>query len=540
MAQKFLQTQEFQLSGSGVTATATSITLESFQTPDETNITDSDLGTTNYGTLEPGTSNEEIISFTAVTQNGDGTATLTGVTRGLKFVSPYTADTSLRKAHAGGTIFVVTNNPQLYEDFASISNDETITGTWTFDTAAFPRMEDATNDPTSGAMLTTKAYVDALALGGTLTTDKVVVEATAGETVAAGEIVYFDETDDEWKLADASAAGTAENILLGVAQGAGTNGNGISGGVLLSALDGNQTGLSAGELYYLSDTAGAISTSAGTKDVVIGYAKSATELYFKPNFKRYVTKDQQDALAGVGGTPSSTNKYVTEDYLVGEIKGYAGAAAPTGWLLCNGSAVSNDTYSDLVAVCLNTYGLGSATAFTADSSTDIFTDAAHGLSNGNILLLENSGGALPTGLSAGTVYYVISATTDTFQLSTTSGGSAVDISDNGSGTQNYYTQFKVPDLRGNVPVGKDSGTFGTLGASGGVETVTLTAAQSGLPAHTHGADVYDSAGGSVLGFKGQNTGNTANIDVDSVASAAASEAHTNLQPYLVINYIIKT
>ena len=35
-------------------------------------------------------------------------------------------------------------------------------------------------------------------------------------------------------------------------------------------------------------------------------------------------------------------------------------------------------------------------------------------------------------------------------------------------------------------VGKaTSGTFATAGATGGAETVTLTSAQSGVPAHTH-------------------------------------------------------
>jgi microcystin-dependent protein len=37
---------------------------------------------------------------------------------------------------------------------------------------------------------------------------------------------------------------------------------------------------------------------------------------------------------------------------------WAGSTAPTGWLLCNGAAVSRTTYSDLFAVISTTYGTG--------------------------------------------------------------------------------------------------------------------------------------------------------------------------------------
>lgn len=308
MTQKFIQASNFKLSGSGVTATQTTIPLTSFNLPDGTAIASGDLGTTNYGTLEPGTSREEIISFTGFT----GT-TLTGVTRGLKFVSPYTTDATLKKAHAGGTVFVLSNNPQLYEDLISFDNDETVTGTFTFTNPEYPRIDTAVTAPTDDEQFATKKYVDDIGAGGTLSKNRTVVAGTAGETVVAGEIVYFDLTDNEWKLADASASSTSENVLLGVAQGAGSDGVAISGGVLLGGVDANQTGLTIGDKQFLSDTAGALSTTTGTVEVSIGIAKSATEIYFAPNFDQKITEDIQDALAGTSGTPSATNKYVTND-----------------------------------------------------------------------------------------------------------------------------------------------------------------------------------------------------------------------------------
>jgi microcystin-dependent protein len=152
--------------------------------------------------------------------------------------------------------------------------------------------------------------------------------------------------------------------------------------------------------------------------------------------------------------------------LTGEVIAYAGAAAPGGWLLCAGQAVSRTAYAALFAVVGTTFGAG-------DGSTT----------------------------------------------------------------------FNVPDLRGRVPAGKDdmngsaasrvtsggSGIAGaTLGASGGAETVTLTAAQ--LP-------------GSVV----QGTGSVAmddtfpNVSVGLPnTSLGSGQAHQNMPPALILNYIVKT
>lgn len=60
---------------------------------------------------------------------------------------------------------------------------------------------------------------------------------------------------------------------------------------------------------------------------------------------------------------------------------------------------------------------------------------AHGLSVGQPIVFSNEGGALPTGLTAGTVYYIISTglTADAFSVSTTKGGAAVATTGAGTG-----------------------------------------------------------------------------------------------------------
>jgi microcystin-dependent protein len=155
--------------------------------------------------------------------------------------------------------------------------------------------------------------------------------------------------------------------------------------------------------------------------------------------------------------PSADGKQLL-DTVTGMIFDFAGPTLPTGFLACDGVAYNNDDYTDLVAVLLGYYGYGDYNEFTADSGTDFLTDTDHGLENGDIVLLSSVDDDLPDGLVANTIYYVVNKTTNTFQLSLTSGGSAVDLSDNGSGTLHYHTQFKVPDLRGSVTIGKGQKT----------------------------------------------------------------------------------
>lgn len=157
---KLVQAQKTTLSGSGVSATATSIVLQNLKhltVSGGGNIVMSDFGTKGFGTIEPGTSREEVISFEGISQNGDGTATLTTVTRNLKPYYPYDQYSSTGFAHAGGATFIVTNNPQVYDSFANKENDETINGLWDF-ANSIPTIP--TTTPTTDDQIASKLYVD--------------------------------------------------------------------------------------------------------------------------------------------------------------------------------------------------------------------------------------------------------------------------------------------------------------------------------------------------------------------------------------------
>ncbi len=177
----------------------------------------------------------------------------------------------------------------------------------------------------------------------------------------------------------------------------------------------------------------------------------------------------------------------------GAVSQWPTSTPPTGWLLCDGSAVSRTTYAALFGIIGTTYGAG-------DGSTT----------------------------------------------------------------------FNLPNLKGRVPVGLDAGQteFDALGETGGAKTHTLAVGE--VPAHDHGAvgnHDHGSGGAHTHDVQGSDEGASnlrvstnapsVTITVPSAAPSAGAHTHTaqgghthtssggggahqNLQPYLVLSYIIKT
>lgn len=120
--------------GTSISSTDTTILLSSFLepvtgTPYTMVLLNTDIA---YGTIAPKTTSSEFISFTGITQNADGTATLIGVVRGLAKKYPFTTDSAYKLPHSGQTQFIISDAPQVFEKYLSIDNDETINGLITF------------------------------------------------------------------------------------------------------------------------------------------------------------------------------------------------------------------------------------------------------------------------------------------------------------------------------------------------------------------------------------------------------------------------
>jgi microcystin-dependent protein len=109
--------------------------------------------------------------------------------------------------------------------------------------------------------------------------------------------------------------------------------------------------------------------------------------------------------------------------------------------------------------------------------------------------------------------------------------------------------FGIPNLSGRAPIHQGNGPGGitrTMGEMAGAETVTLTTQQ--MPNHTHpmlgSGDPAANKGGSngVLGraaadaYASEFTPDT--LNAAAVQTQGGSQPHENMQPFLVIGYII--
>lgn len=135
------------------------------------------------------------------------------------------------------------------------------------------------------------------------------------------------------------------------------------------------------------------------------------------------------------GAPSSGQKANTGALTINVPAGTYGFL--TFW-----NALSGNTNAYRGYVPVNGTARGFGTVDSAGATADGIQSAAHGLADGDrVMVLNVLGEALPSGLTEGTIYHVVSSATNTFELSLTAGGASVDITGQGE----LYWQKLVPE-----------------------------------------------------------------------------------------------
>lgn len=309
---------------------------------DSVQLSSADFGTQLFAVLRNSSNTQlEIVEVDPTTVTSAAAITITK--RALGYNGGQTANTETAYDWLAGDTYVQlgSDSPQLLAQLVEETGAETIAGVKTFSSIPKTTGGNATDDNE----LVRYAQLVATALG-TTNINRVVVAGTAGETVAAGNLVYLKESDGRWWKCDADTAATVNNIILGIAQGAGTAGNAVTSGVLTYGLDSNQIGLTANSIAFAGNTAGAVvSTSAGTTEVTVGYSTSTTTVFFAPRYNQQLTEDQQDALASTT-TPTNTNKYITQSDFQKGAEVYAA------------DSVGTDSYAITLSPAISAYSAG--------------------------------------------------------------------------------------------------------------------------------------------------------------------------------------
>lgn len=158
------------------------------------------------------------------------------------------------------------------------------------------------------------------------------------------------------------------------------------------------------------------------------------------------------ATEATGGSPAYARQAVTWGAASGGLKSNTGTLTfdvPAGTYgffgLYNASTGNTNNFRGYIPFGGATAIKGFCTVDAADVTANTITSAAHGLVNTDRVIFYNVfAESLPAGITEGGAYFVVGATTDTFQISLTSGGAAVDL----TGIGEAYFQKVVPEVFG--------------------------------------------------------------------------------------------
>jgi len=191
----------------------------------------------------------------------------------------------------------------------------------------------------------------------------------------------------------------------------------------------------------------------------------------------------------------------------GALMPYAGATAPTGYLLCDGSSVSSSTYLALHAVISNTYG---GTAYTGSGALSFN--------------LPDLRGRLPMGAGTGT------------GLNSSGTGAPSGTAQTARTRGQWLGEETHALLTAEMPSHSHNGATGNAGSHSHTMAAGISIASTGLA-----SPALASSSGSQYIFASSGTiTNTVADHSHTIPANGGDGRHAIIPPVVVLNYIIKT
>lgn len=246
----------------------------------------------------------------------------------------------------------------------------------------------------------------------------------------------------------------------------------------------------------------------------------------------------------------------------GLVQAYAGSAAPSGWLLCDGSIVSRTTYAALFTAIGTAYGAGDgSTTFglpdlrgrvivgKAASGTFVTLGATGGEETHVLLTAEMAGHTHTfTGTALGTHQHVSTAVFTGSAMGTHQHVSTAAFTGSALAGHAHGSFSTTPSVRyaNNATRTAGSAIISNVGElSGGTDpntgTPNTTSVSAGTPAGTVAMTNPSVSAGTPAGTVAMtNPSVSAGTPAGTNSTTGSDTAHNNLQPYSVLNHVIKT
>ena len=203
---------------------------------------------------------------------------------------------------------------------------------------------------------------------------------------------------------------------------------------------------------------------------------------------------------------------------VGTIKPWGKATSPSGYLLCDGTAVSRTTYAELYVVLGDTYGAGNGS--TTFNVPQLQGKTPQGY-DGNTYNLAGTGGANTVTVAVTNNQAATNSVTNNQAVSVTGSISNTSITEAQLASHSHQPQGQLSSTTSSVETHYAGGRSATL-----TNAARATGNTGSGTGHTHAHTLAGTLTGTVA--------------VTSTITGAVTAAGNNaFSPYVVVNYIIK-